>query len=457
MEWDGANSIASISIPEEETPEPDPVTPVPDDTDTDTDPVTPPVVPVTPVTPVPQVNQSLSMSMVRESSGIRLTVKADKKVTADISESSGKVTYAFEDINFSGLNLISEPLGDAGLLKASARNDGKKAIIEVTLPSSVKYQTTALPGGQGYVFFVPNFITGIARENYGSVGERLMISTLCPVEYSGSQSGNIVNLTINNTGQGMADSSYSFSNYLIDKVSISESGTNNPSTVFSIQTHNVGRTSFAISGSEGTTLNVVLIDKTKIWPKGSTTGAVVLDPGHGGNDGGAPGSFSNEKDINLAIALKVRDILVKKGIKCEMTRDKDYAMGLEDRSDLANSINASLFVSIHSNSTDENPSANGTETYFYAPLDEPELYAQRVEREGLATAIHQKLISYCGTNNRGVKENNYSVLRRTNMPSALAEVAFMSNTFDEKLLNTATFQQKAAQAIADGIVSYLNN
>lgn len=461
VSWDGDSSTASILIPDENGNIPgqsDGDT----DTDTDTDANTDndnsnnvpgPLTPTEPAPVVPTVNQSLAMSIARDTSGLNLTMQADRIMNMNVAETAGKVTFTFEDVNIGGLNVLSEALGNAGFLKASGRNEGETAIIDVTWPASIDYKTRKLSNGQGYVFTIPNFITGVSRENYGSVGERLMIETLCPVDYSGSQKGNQVELTIKNVSQGLADGSYSFSNYLIKSVSVSESGS---ATMFSMQTSNVGRTSFAISGDEGTTLNVILIDQGKIWPKGSATGAVIIDPGHGGRDGGAPGAFSNEKDINLAISLKVRDILVSKGIAVEMTRDGDYYMGLDDRSDVANSVNGALFVSIHSNSA-SNCEARGTETFFYAPLSSPDLYAQRVEREGLATAIQTKLIGYCGTVDRGVKEENFSVLRKTNMPSALAEVAFMSNRADETLLITPAFQQLAAKAIADGIVEYMNN
>lgn len=484
VSWDGASETANISIPEDNgTPQDstgsdpdndtgnnpdnnstDATNPNNGDTDntdstTSNEPAAPtsPTTTTTPATPVPTVNQSLAMTIARDSNGLNLTLQADRVVNVQVEENSGKVTYTFSDVNIGGLNVLTEALGSAGFLKASGRNEGKNAIIDVTWPAGINYTTKKLSTGRGCVFTIPNFVTGVTRENYGSVGERLMIETLCPVDYSGSQKGNNVELTLKNTGQGLAESSYSFGNYLIDSVSISETGTATKSTQLVIKTANVGRSSFAISGDEGTTLNVILIDKSKIWLKGSATGAIVLDPGHGGYDGGAPGAVSNEKDINLAIALKVRDILVGKGLAVEMTRDGDYYMGLDDRSDVANSINASLFVSIHSNSTDGNPGARGTETYFYAPLDSPSLYAQRVEREALATAIQNKLISYCGTTNRGVKEDNFSVLRKTNMPSSLTEVAFMSNVADETLLNSPAFQQMAAKSIAEGIMDYMKN
>ena len=100
---------------------------------------------------------------------------------------------------------------------------------------------------------------------------------------------------------------------------------------------------------------------------------------------------------------------------------------------------------------------SGTETFFYAPIDKPELYIQKDERSRLATLIQNELISLLARNNRGVKENNLSVLRNTNMPSALAEIAFLTNPEEEQLVQQNDFKDLTAQAIANGILAYLGN
>lgn len=183
---------------------------------------------------------------------------------------------------------------------------------------------------------------------------------------------------------------------------------------------------------------------------------VVLDAGHGGYDPGAIGSTLKEKDVNLRITQKLGELLKQKGITVVYTRSDDQFVGLEDRSIKANDINASLFVSIHNNASNAS-SVSGTETYFYAPATNPDLYAQRSERQRLAAAIQSALVSQIQRKNLGVKEANFSVLRNTMMPSALVEVAFISNPPEEALMQTDDFINRAATGIANGIIAYLNN
>ncbi|MGI6649550.1 MAG: N-acetylmuramoyl-L-alanine amidase family protein [Bacillota bacterium] len=85
-----------------------------------------------------------------------------------------------------------------------------------------------------------------------------------------------------------------------------------------------------------------------------------------------------------------------------------------------------------------------------------QLAAQREERKRLAQFVQQKLVQELGRNNRGVKEQNLSVLRNTEMPSILTEVAFVSNPEEDRLLQQPDFRKRAAQAIAAGIMEYLD-
>ena len=183
---------------------------------------------------------------------------------------------------------------------------------------------------------------------------------------------------------------------------------------------------------------------------------VVLDAGHGGQDPGALGRQLKEKDVNLVITLQVGELLKQRGIRVEYTRQDDSYVGLEERSNIANKLNATLFVSIHNNANILS-APRGTETYYYAPSDNADLYIQRDERVRLAKALQTQLVDKLQTQNRGVKEGNLAVLRNAAMPSALVEVAFISNPQEEVLLKTSDFKNRAAEAIANGILSYINN
>jgi len=148
--------------------------------------------------------------------------------------------------------------------------------------------------------------------------------------------------------------------------------------------------------------------------------------------------------------------LEEEGIEVAMTRSGDQYLSQIERADVANNLNALLFVSIHCNAAD-NYTASGTETYFYAPLNDKDLFAQRGERLKLASSLQKQLLTKLQRNNRGIKEAAYTVLTSTNMPSALVEIAFISNYAERQLLQQDYFQERAAQAIAAGIIDYINN
>jgi N-acetylmuramoyl-L-alanine amidase len=181
---------------------------------------------------------------------------------------------------------------------------------------------------------------------------------------------------------------------------------------------------------------------------------IVLDPGHGGNDPGAIGPHGvEEKWVTLPIALKAADILRQQGANVIMTRTVDANPDLLARPELANDNNADVFVSIHANWI-RNSSIGGTGTYTYAPPGTP-LGQQRTARLHLASCLQDDLVKTLGLHDSGVIEDNFAVLRCTTMPAALVEVAFISNSWEERLLGDSNFQQQAAAAIASGITRFL--
>lgn len=179
---------------------------------------------------------------------------------------------------------------------------------------------------------------------------------------------------------------------------------------------------------------------------------IEIDPGHGGNDPGAVGALrTQEKDVTLMISKRVAEILRAAGADARLTRDNDkhfstnLSTDLSARAKIANQVGAAVFVSIHCNSS-TNWSATGTESYHYPGS---------TEGKKLAECLQKALVPTLGTKDRKVKEENFAVLRETNMPAALVELAFISNPQEEELLRDPVFQEKAAQAIAKGIGDYL--
>lgn len=172
---------------------------------------------------------------------------------------------------------------------------------------------------------------------------------------------------------------------------------------------------------------------------------VVIDPGHGGKDPGAIGLRGlQEKNVILPISKKIADILEKKGIQVVMTRDSDYFVDLAPRVTIADRADANLFVSIHANSMPANRTdVNGLETYYYS------------SGQGLARAIHSNVLRSISIRDRGVRKARFYVLRKSSMPSVLVEVVFVTGAVDSPRLGTTAYQNQMAEAIARGILQYI--
>lgn len=174
---------------------------------------------------------------------------------------------------------------------------------------------------------------------------------------------------------------------------------------------------------------------------------ICIDPGHGGSDPGAVGRVLGllEKNINLAVALRLRDVLANTlGQEVVLTREDDRDVDLMRRVQIANQSGSHLFVSIHCNAADA-VEAQGTETFHYHPA----------ESEQLARAVQAELVAALGRPDRGVKTAGFYVIRKTDIPSILAESAFISNEEEEALLATEEGVIAVAQGIAQGLATHL--
>ena len=168
---------------------------------------------------------------------------------------------------------------------------------------------------------------------------------------------------------------------------------------------------------------------------------ICIDAGHGGKDPGACAGGVREKDIVLAVALRTGVLLTDYEII--YTRTEDVYVGLSQRARIANAAEADLFISIHCNSA-PNSSANGMEVYVHT--------SRGADSTRAAHAIYDRLLPASGLNGRGIKANNYAVLRETKMPAVLVELAFISNDGDRAKLVSEEWQERAAEAIAAGIM-----
>lgn len=216
---------------------------------------------------------------------------------------------------------------------------------------------------------------------------------------------------------------------------------------------------------------------------------IVLDPGHGGKDPGALGRRgTREKDIVLKIANHVKQMIQDElGANVLLTREKDVFVGLEERAKFANTKKADLFVSIHVNSH-RLGSVKGLELYHFGEASDPRALEVAARENGTPleddapawqfiladklndkkiedsrdlawttrTALVKYLKKHYKVKDHGVKTAPFFVLRMTTMPGILAEIAFVSNPAEEKLLRSKTYQKRVAEGIFKGVKAYVN-
>ncbi len=213
---------------------------------------------------------------------------------------------------------------------------------------------------------------------------------------------------------------------------------------------------------------------------------IVIDPGHGGHDPGAKGGGVTEAEIVLDVALRLEKLLSRlDGVEVVLTRREDEFIPLQERTAIANREGADLFLSIHANASNAQ-SARGIETYFlnFASNGSAAAVAAREnatsqqtmgalqdvvkaialnskvnESRDFATYVQREMLDKVKPANKtvkdlGVKQAPFVVLIGASMPSVLAEISFITNPQEAKLLKSAGFRQRIAQALFDGIRRY---
>ncbi len=237
-----------------------------------------------------------------------------------------------------------------------------------------------------------------------------------------------------------------------------------------------------------------------VYAKPITRKMVVIDAGHGGPDNGMTGPIGTrpwflEKDVTLAVALKLATVLRARGVDVLMTRTTDTLIALYDRGKIANSNHGDVFISIHVNAPGYSTAAaareRGFETYFLAEAKtEGERRVQDMENESvkfetganapkgdplnfiitdmaqnehlressdLAQTIQNGMIDVHPGPNRGVQQANFAVLRGSYMPAVLVEIGFGSNQSEATFLSDQDNQRALARNIASSVLSYLEH
>ncbi len=234
------------------------------------------------------------------------------------------------------------------------------------------------------------------------------------------------------------------------------------------------------------------------YPAANKSFTVIIDAGHGGQDPGAPGSVTNEKSINLAVALELGRLLkADKDVKVIYTRQTDKFVTLQGRADIANAAGGDLFVSIHTNSVDAKAKNRATvrgaavytlgldksddnlavamrensvmkleddysttyqgfdptsaESYIIFEMSQNKHMEQSLKA---ARNVVEELSATAGRKNNGVRQANFWVLLKTAMPAILVELDFICNPTEEKFMASDSGQKRLAQAIYNGISTY---
>ncbi|MBD5260861.1 MAG: N-acetylmuramoyl-L-alanine amidase [Bacteroides sp.] len=257
--------------------------------------------------------------------------------------------------------------------------------------------------------------------------------------------------------------------------------------------------SLAILASSLLTSYVAADAKTKSPDRDKLT--VVLDPGHGGKDFGAVENGAKEKDINLAVAKKLRDLIEKElsdDVDVVMTRTSDVYLTLQQRADVANNADGDLFMSIHVNSVDKkNPkrkSTQGSSVYvlglhrdqdnmkvamrenavielesdykekysgFDPSKDESYIIFEMAQKRNLGESIRiagdaqNELVKNAGRANRGVRQAGFWVLWATSMPAVLVELDFICNPDAVKFMTSSQGEDKLAASLFNSIKKFV--
>jgi N-acetylmuramoyl-L-alanine amidase len=219
---------------------------------------------------------------------------------------------------------------------------------------------------------------------------------------------------------------------------------------------------------------------------GLSVSRIVIDPGHGGHDPGAKGGGTTEAELVLDVSLRLAQLLQKvPGLEVVLTRKTDDYVSLQERTAIANRENADLFLSIHANAN-SSPQAQGVETYFlnFATTLSAAAVAAREnaasgqnmgelpdvvktialnnkldESRDFATFVQREMVARLRPANKtirdlGVKQAPFVVLIGAAMPSVLAEVSFMTNPQDAKLLKSSAYRQRIADALFEAVRTY---
>ena len=195
---------------------------------------------------------------------------------------------------------------------------------------------------------------------------------------------------------------------------------------------------------------------------------VILDPGHGGKDGGTVSGDAFEKNLNLQLSKKISSELNRHQISVVMTRGEDKRVGLADRAIIANRYPNAIFISIHHNAATLK-SAKGIETYYSdnkpKSLKDEQMNLLKIKKGNsfrdnrskmLASLLHSSVCESTKASDRGVRERSLAMTRWVSCPSVLIECGFLSNPKEKLDLLSEPYKEALSRGITEGILRYFS-
>ena len=286
------------------------------------------------------------------------------------------------------------------------------------------------------------FNSKLTGQSYNSYNGRMVAVSKVDctgLEFTFSDTGNI-------------SGSLSFSNSIIKSGTASSDGTN---ATIKLSFSNSGK----FYGYHYEYSNGILTITIKSKPSSLNGYTIMLDPGHGGYDGGASCAVSSsqwsEKKINLSLANKIKELLEAEGANVIMTRSSDSFVSLSTRTIMARNQQPDLYISIHCDSSSSS-SAYGTSAYYYRAYSQP---LAKYIHEAIVSAYNNSIYSGQGKTkaDRGTSFYAFKVSRIEECPAVLIEYGFVSNTIECQALQNASTREILAKATVTGIKNYISN
>lgn len=372
----------------------------------------------------------------------------DNKIIVDVIDSRLKINngaYQVLPVNEGKIEAISY-----SQLDTAKYGDGmylateKVTRVVVELTEEVTYDDFFIEDIDGnlYVYVANNPINNFNYVKQNAEKASLVVDLFAKTDYTTAYDTATRKLTVEipkgKTDLGSFDQA--INDHIIDKFVVSET-----STTYKIEITLAENTTYTKGiSSTSVTLNFT---NTVIQNSEHKETLIVIDAGHGGKDPGAVGSKTQEKILTLKAAKMLESELLKQGFKVYMTRSTDEYVGLYDRAAMANDLNATLFVSVHINAFTSS-SVSGIEVLYGND--------SMTSDKGLATNIQKELISALGAVDRDIDSRpKLVVLKETTMTSVLCELGFITNPAEQDKLMTDSYLQKAANAMAKGIINFL--